>query len=405
MQVFPDLASTGSAGSDRSTRARFFEIIAERPTPFFLMDAAILTDRATAMRDAMAGRWGPCAVAYSFKTNYQVAALPLLRDLGILAEVVSGREYAMARDLGFEGPQIVFNGPHKSDEELRRALLEGPLLHVHGGSELERLVRVATSLGGPFEVGIRVAASLPYFGHSRFGFSLDDGEADAAVGRIRECPALELTGLHFHGLGDTTDPQCHRLAARKLAAFAQKSIPGYQSALRTIDLGGGFPAHGLRPHNREPESWDPRPIDEYIEAIVEELAPAFPEATRPTLILEPGRYLVNDAILLVSRVIDIPRSRRDTRQVVLSNASISMVPLTHYTPQIIQAWSPELELREGELRDSVLYGASCREDDVLQEGPFPSVEIGDFLVYCAVGAYNASLGPDFIFESPPLVVL
>jgi len=357
------------------------------------------------MRDRMTERWGPCAVAYSFKTNYQVARLPLLQDLGVLAEAVSEREYAMARELGYEGPQIVFNGPYKSDEALRRALLDGATLHVHGGAELDRLTRIATSLGGPFDVGMRVAASLPYFGHSRFGFSLDDGEAEAAARRILACPALELTGLHFHGLGDTTDPQCYRLAARKVAAFAQKSIPRYRSALRTIDLGGGFPAHGARPHNRAPESWDPRPIAEYIDAITEELEPAFPGESRPKLILEPGRYLVNDAILLVSKVTDLPRSRRDERQVVLSDASITMVPLTHYTPQIIRAWSPELEPREGEQRESVLYGASCREDDVLQEGPFPSVQIGDFLVYYAVGAYNANLGPDFIFESPPLVVL
>jgi diaminopimelate decarboxylase len=399
MQVFPDLRSSPS------NRARFFEIIEERPTPFFLMDAAILTDRAVVMRKRMAEQWGPCAVAYSFKTNYQVAELPLLRELDILAEVVSGREYALARDLGYAGPQIVFNGPHKSDEELRRALLDGTLLHVHGGAELERLTQVATSLGGPFEVGIRVAASLPYVGHSRFGFSLDDGEAEAAVNRLRECPALELTGLHFHGLGDTTDPSCYRLAARKLVAFAQKSIPGYQGALRSIDLGGGFPAHGPRPHKREPESWDPRPIGEYVEAIVEGLGPAFPEEGRPKLILEPGRYLVNDAILLVSKVIDVPGRGRDARQTVLANASITMVPLTHYSPQIIRAWSPELEPREGEERDSILYGASCREDDILQEGPFPQVRIGDFLVYYAVGAYNANLGPDFIFETPPLVVL
>lgn len=399
MQVFPDLASSAS------TRARFFEIIEERPTPFFLMDAAILTDRAVVMRKLLAERWGPCAVAYSFKTNYQVAELPLLRALDVLAEVVSGREYALAAKLGYAGPQIVFNGPHKSDEELRRALIDGALLHVHGGAELERLTRVATSLGGPFEVGIRVAASLPYFGHSRFGFSLDDGEAEAAVRRIRECPALDLTGLHFHGLGDTTDPTCYRLAARRLAAFAQESIPGYEGALRTLDLGGGFPAHGRRPHKRAPESWDPRHIGEYVDAIVEGLAPAFAAESRPKLVLEPGRYLVNDAILLVSRVIDVPSRVRDRRQTVLSDASISMVPLTHYSPQIIRAWSPELEPREGKERDTILYGASCREDDILQEGPFPEVRIGDFLVTYAVGAYNANMGPDFIFESPPLVVL
>ena len=396
MQPFPDL---------RAHRTRFFEILDERPTPFFLLDTGILTDRAVVMRDLLRRHWGPSAVAYSFKTNYQVAQLELPKQLGIRAEVVSGREYSMARELGYPGEEIVFNGPHKSEDELRCALVDGALLHVHGSAELDRLIGVASALGGTHEVGIRVSASLPYFGHSRFGFSIDTGEADAAVGRIRDCPALELRALHFHGLGDTTDPHCYRLAARTLAAFAQKAIPDHASRLRSIDLGGGFPAHGLKPRNREPESWDPRPIDEYVAAIVNELEPAFPADSRPTLILEPGRYLVNDAVLLVSQVIDVPERSNASHQTVLSNASITMVPLTHYSPQIIRAWSPELEPRGGEEVESVLYGASCREDDVLQEGPFPRVRVGDYLVYYAVGAYNANLGPDFIFETPPLVVL
>ena len=61
--------------------------------------------------------------------------------------------------------------------------------------------------------------------------------------------------------------------------------------------------------------------------------------------------------------------------------------------------------RVGDDVETILYGASCREDDVLHEGRLPNFRVGDFLVYYAVGAYNANLSPDFIFETPPLVVL
>jgi diaminopimelate decarboxylase len=394
LQPFPDL---------QLHRERFFEIVGERSTPFFLIDGGILTDRAVVMRDRLRRSWGPSAIAYSFKTNYQVAELGLLRELGIRAEVVSGREYAMARRFGYAGSEIVFNGPYKTDTDLERALLDDCVLHVHGKAELERLTRVATRLGGTFNVGIRVAASLPYFGHSRFGFSLDTDEAAAAVRRIRECPALELTGLHFHGLGDTTEPRCYQLAARKLAEFAQQSIPDFSTRLRTLDLGGGFPAHGLKPRNRE--SYVPCRIEAYIDPIVAELEQVFPDDARPTLILEPGRYLVNDAVMLVAEVIDVPETAPGQRRTVLSNASITMVPLTHYCPQIIRPYTRNLEPRGGEPVETVLYGASCREDDVLHEGPFAPTRTGDLLIYYAVGAYNANLGPDFIFEVPQLVAL
>ena len=108
---------------------------------------------------------------------------------------------------------------------------------------------------------------------------------------------------------------------------------------------------------------------------------------------------------LLSEVIDVPETASGDRRTLLSNASITMVPLTHYCPQIIRAYTRELEPRSGEPVETILYGASCREDDVLHEGPLAPARVGDLLVYYAVGAYNANLGPDFIFEVPPLVTL
>ena len=84
--------------------------------------------------------WGPSAIAYSFKTNYAVAESRVLQEEGAWAEVVSGREYRLARRLGYAGEEIVFNGPYKRDDELRNALRDGALIHVNDPPELERLL-------------------------------------------------------------------------------------------------------------------------------------------------------------------------------------------------------------------------------------------------------------------------
>jgi len=166
-------------------------------------------------------------------------------------------------------------------------------------------------------------------------------------------------------------------------------------------LGGGFPANTPKPYSRE--TWTPRAIDEYVAAIVGELVDAFPEERRPTLMVEPGRYLVNDGIDFLSRVVSVKDS--ETTQVITSNGSLSMIPLTHYRPQLIRALSPELVERSDSKRRSIIHGASCRENDVLYQGIFPAVEVGDYLVHQGVGAYNSSLGADFIFKSPPMLFI
>src|SRR5690606_28676898 len=186
----------------------------------------------------------------------------------------------------------------------------------------------------------------------------------------------------------------YREAARGVADFLRRHVPSLD-ALEHVDMGGGFPADGRKPYARR--AWDPRPVVESVAAIVAGLAPAFP-GRRPRLILEPGRYLVGDAVVLVSRV--IARRSAPSRQVVLSNASVTMLPATTYAPQEILAFTEGLEERTSRTQETTVFGASCREDDLLYRGPFPAVSTGDVLVHLCAGAYNASLAPEFIFERP-----
>ena len=80
-----------------------------------------------------------------------------------------------------------------------------------------------------------------------------------------------------------------------------------------------------------------------------------------------------------------------------------MVPLTHYCPQVVRAFSADLEPRDGGAEPTIVFGASCRENDILYRGLLPAAAPGDLLVFYAAGAYNSTLGPSFIFDAPPVV--
>ena len=380
-------------------RSTLLKILARTGTPIFLGERENLLERYQALSESLAAHWGQHLVGYSFKTNYLVAKSDIFRPCGAWAEVVSGREYRLARELGFPGTSIIFNGPHKTDDDLHTAMVDGALINANDHDELDRMIELSSTAKSPFDIGLRLSSTLPKLGHSRFGFSLENGEATAAVERVDCAPGLNLAALHTHLYGDTDEASVYGLAASRLGEFAKQHIADYQQRLKFIDLGGGFPAHGPQPKSRQ--TWNPQSIDVYIRTIADALRPFFSTASRqPTLIVEPGRYLTCDGIVLVTRVIHV--KEREGRQSVNCDGSISMIPLTHYCPQVIGVYTDQLQQRSEATTSTIIYGSTCRENDILYQGEFPATQPGDYLVHFAAGAYNSSLSPDFIFASPSL---
>jgi diaminopimelate decarboxylase len=385
-----------------SKRSVVQETLARTGTPIFLCDRDILSARYRALDQSLSDNWQQHVIGYSFKTNYQVARSGILQQEGAWAEVVSGREYRLALELGSPGRSIIFNGPYKSDDDLRLATDEGSLLNINDHDELDRLIGLARSSQKRVEIGLRLGSTLPKLGRSRFGFSMDNGEALSALEKIQRDPNISLAGLHTHLYGDTDDAGIYGLTAERLGEFAKQHVADYTESLKYIDLGGGFPAHTPKPKSRE--TWNPQEIDVYIRVITDSLRRYFPnEQRQPILIVEPGRYLTNDCAILVTRVVHA--KQRDGNQIINCDGSISMVPLTHYIPQIIHAYTVDIQQRTGTMTPTTIYGSTCRENDVLYDGPFVETRPGDYLVHYAVGAYNANLSPNFIFEAPGMELI
>jgi diaminopimelate decarboxylase len=352
---------------------------------------------------ALTAQWSADhVIAYSFKTNYAATESNILKEQGAWAEVVSGREYEMARRLGYPGERIIFNGPYKTDGELKRAIAENARIQVNDPDELERLIAIAQPSGRIYEIGLRVSSNAPGLGQSRFGCSLEDGTAAAAVERFRQAKHLKLAGLHIHLLGDTDDPGCYRRAAEALASFIADHIPEYRESIRFVDLGGGFPAHGPKPRRRT--SWNPLEIENYVRAIAAGFGDLWPVNARPTLVVEPGRYLVGDSTIFLTKVVRINDSSASS-QTVTCNGAINMLPLIHYCPPIVRAFTEDFEPREDKPLTTKVFGCSCREDDMIFDGSLPEIRLGDYLVYYAVGAYYSNMAPDFIYTAPETVFL
>jgi diaminopimelate decarboxylase len=141
-------------------RSKIQQLLQHDGTPVFICERDNLVDRYQALKQSVETHWGKHVIAYSFKTNYLVARARILQDAGAWAEVVSEREYKLARQLEYPGSSIIFNGPLKPDDSLRVAIADGALININDHDELDRLIEITSDKPTRVDVGIRISSTF-----------------------------------------------------------------------------------------------------------------------------------------------------------------------------------------------------------------------------------------------------
>lgn len=354
-------------------------------TPLYVFDGEFLAAEARAFKAA----WGDnTTVAYSMKANPLLGITARLHDAGCWLEAASGFEYRSARRVGVPGREIVFNGPMKSAEDLRRAMAEGATIVLDGSEQIRAAAQLATHASPAARFGLRIAP--PDRGRAdRFG---TDGRMAPAAARMLERAGLRLSGLHTHlgayqlGPLPATGPPIHGVSVQypvpvdrfSGAAAHLREIAERLPAIEWIDLGGGWPrAAEAAPH---------------IAAVREALA-----GSQRQIIVEPGRALVRDAGWLLTRVI----ARRGSGAVVV-DAGITQAPCVLWKRAPISL----PEERPGLRRPTALYGPLCLQHDVLaREVLLPPLRVGDLVWVGQTGAYGMAQASPFIHLRPGAVMV
>jgi diaminopimelate decarboxylase len=379
---------------DPSPPGRAEELAERFGTPLYVFDGARLAAEAQAFRAAV----GPDAtVAYSVKSNPLMGLVARLHQAGCWAEVASGFEYRIARRAGVPGTQIVFNGPFKSPDELRRALGEGATVIADGVEQVREIARLARAASPRARVGLRlVPPDRAFSPGDRTGtpgdrFGLPGRMAPAAAAVLAKAGLL-LTGLHIHlgayqlGPLPPTGPPIHGVTVRYpvpvdrfVAAAAElRAVAERVGGIEWLDMGGGWPAAaGLSGH---------------LEAVRAALGP-----DAPPLILEPGRALVRDAGWLLVRVV----ARRGGGAVVV-DAGVTQVPCVLWKRSPVRPADP----RPGTERRTDLFGPLCLQHDaVAREVPLPPLRVGDLVWIGQTGAYAMAQASPFIHLRPGAVLV
>ncbi len=330
---------------------------------------------------------------YAVKANSNLAVLRLLAQLESGFDVVSGGELRRLQTIGADLTRVMFSGVGKTTAEIRLALEQDLLaLNVESIEELETVARLAADMGCQARISLRLNPDVqvethPYIstGMRQHKFGIDPEKIESLVAVIKKSRHLDLVALGCHIGSQILDVKPFQDSFVKLQAlageFGRRGLP-----VQILDLGGGI---GI-PYRGEA----PAPIEEYARFLTE-------HRNGYRLVLEPGRFIVGNAGILLSRVL-YRKTNREKSFVIVDAAMNDFM-----RPALYQAYHEVLPVQQREPSQTVdLVGPVCESGDFFaKERHLPEVAQGDLLAVMNAGAYGFALASNYNSRPRPAEVM
>jgi diaminopimelate decarboxylase len=394
------------------------DLAEEYGTPLYVTSEAQIRANVRRLREAFEACWPHVTLLFATKANANLAIRRLLLEEGVGGDCFGLGELTLCLRTGVPPKLLVLNGSNKQPPELRAAVEAGVTINIDDPSELDAVAGLAEQLARPADVCLRV---LPFSyadpttldpelaeiaadtSHDKWG--IDRQTIVEVVPKALRSEWLRLRGLHLHVSRLRPTPEAFELAARLIATCIAELQERFGWQPELLDFGGGFP------HERDPESGASSGShavgtpEEYAEAISSTLRAALADRSlrEPHLLLEPGRRLVSNATVLLTRVgvvKRLPTGSTTWANVDASTNHCPRVPLQGYYYEIVHATKG----REAGDTEVSVVGPTC-VIDLLGERPLPALEEGDLLAVLDVGGYAEVLSNQFNLLPRPATVL
>jgi len=358
-------------------------IAEEFGTPCYVYSHAALTAAYQSFDSAFAGR--DHLICYAVKANSSLAILNLFARLGAGFDIVSGGELARVLAAGGDAGKVVFSGVGKTADEMRQALEAGILcFNVESESEMERLNKIAGQMGKRAPVSLRVNPDVdpkthPYISTglkgNKFGIAYTD--AVRLYCKARDLPHLIVTGIDCHIGSQITEVTPFADALDKILLLID-ALEKEGIAIHHLDLGGGL---GICYSDETPP-----PVADYAETLLEKLADR-----KFRILLEPGRALVGNAGLLLTKVEYLKHG--ETKNFALVDAAMNDL----MRPALYDAYHAILPVKEnaGVAQRYEIVGPVCESGDFLGHDRHLRLAEGDLLAVMSAGAYGMSMSSNY----------
>jgi diaminopimelate decarboxylase len=370
------------------------QLAEEFGTPLWVYSKNYLVGRFREIQEAFAAV--EPVVCYSVKANANLSILKVMQEAGSSFDVVSGGELYRVKEAGADLGRVIFAGVGKTDEELRFALESKILMfNAESEAELDAISRVASAMGLQAPVALRLNPDIDAKTHAKTTtgkrgnkFGMDIEKAGMLANRVLDDKHLRLSGIHMH-LGSpilTTEPYAAAVekAAQVVADFRRR---GHDT--NWINLGGGF---GISYRRQEGP-----PAARYASAIVPTVRQA-----GCRLALEPGRFIVGNAGVLLSKV--IYTKREGGKKFVIQDAAMNDLVRPAMYDAFHRIWPArppvappdDFEVPLAGCEPADVVGPICESGDCLaKDRYFPEVNRGEILVTFSAGAYGTAMSSNY----------
>jgi diaminopimelate decarboxylase len=325
-------------------------------------------------------------ICYSVKANSNLSILKLLIKKGAGLDIVSGGELYRAKLVKCPSEKIVYASVGKTEEEIKEAIEYGILLfNIESIPELKKIDNIARNLKRKLQVALRINPDIEPKTHSfittgkkETKFGIDIETAKEVFKKRKRFPHLEIVGIHIHIGSQITSPQPFVRAVKKIRKFI-KELKSEGIYLKFFNLGGGL---GIVYDKERPQT-----ADKFAKKILPLISDLYCK-----IILEPGRFIVGNAGILVTKVLYIKNT--PFKNFIVVDAAMNDL----IRPALYDAYHKVIEiekLKRKQIKGADIVGPICESGDFLAKNRSLRVKEGDYLAILGSGAYGLSMSSNY----------
>lgn len=406
--VFPMTAEIGASARLTLGGVDVLDLLSEYGSPLYVFDEWTMRSMCREFVSEFESRYARTKILYASKAFANPSIARLVTEEGLGMDVVSAGEIAVAKAGGADPANLYFHGNNKTPDEISYALDEGVgRFVVDSFYELELLDNEARRRGANQEILLRLSPSVDPHTHvmtttgildSKFGFSVESGDAALAIRRSLAAPNLDLIGIHFHLGSPIFELEPYSIAVDAILTYLEPfKRDGLE--LREFSPGGGFAIGYLR--DRLPPS-----VGSYADVITSAMKARCADLGfgEPTLVIEPGRSIVGRAgvaLYTVGAIKDIPTVRK---YVSLDGGMGDNIRPALYDAAYEAVVANRMDEEPAEV--VTLAGKYCESGDILvRDVKLPPVEPGDIVAVPSSGAYAPSMASVYNMNPRPAMVM
>ncbi len=383
-----------ATSTGRFSHQQLIAFAEEHGTPLYVYDGDLIGEKYRRFTAAFSRHYPKVKVYYALKANSNLSIVALLKKAGAAAECISMGEMQIALELGYQGLEILFTSSSKSPQELEFAVGHGVVVNLDSLGDLENLIAVVERLQKKARISFRINPDVDPRTHrhiatghkfSKFGILFENDEIVHANRRAKGCPWLKIVGIHSHIGSQITDLEPFLRNVQLVASAVRTLKAELGIELEFIDLGGGL---GI-PYRDGEAPLTPEVVAEAVcSSLKEELADV---GYFPTLVLEPGRYFVGDAGILLARVNSVKHTPYQHFINVDTGFNHLIRPLLYEAHHRVRVLG-----RDGTSETFEVAGNICETGDILaHDRVLPTPSPGDYVAFLDAGAYGFSMASEY----------